>query len=118
MEEKVEERVTAVDFAKLITSEFQLVRLLRWHHKYGQLTRAILRRCHCGRYIINEWYTKDGITTEKWNVGEVENLDNARDIYRNIFDELIEHHRDRINVDGAYNFIVLGDTVFCKEHQR
>jgi len=114
---KPEEKMTAAVFAKLITSEFQLARLLRDHRTYGRLTRATLRQCHCGRYVISEWWMKNGITTRTWAVAEVECLDDARDIYRNVFDELIEYHHDRTNVDGAYNFVVNGDSICCKEHR-
>lgn len=112
-----EEKLTAVDFATLITSEFQLARLLRCHRKYGQLKNVYLIPCHCGRFTVDEWYPHPLGGHWERKAAEFESLDEARTFYLNVFDKLVEFdYRDNRDATEDSNFVIKYPSV-CREHQ-
>ena len=93
-----------------------LARLLRCQGKYGPLKKVLLSVCRCGRYTVDEIYPHH---VERI---EVETLQEARDIYLNIFDTLREFHWNNtvrsFPLQEGFNFVVLSGIFLCKEHKN
>jgi len=117
---------TRTSVAQILKQKYQcLLRILQCHRKWGHLTKVVLYPCHCGRLTIDEWYEDEFVNDhfhKETSVVEVANVDEARDIYRNVFGELHESHyipeKDSYtSKDERDNFIVTGSHCTCSKHR-
>jgi len=111
---------TATDYAKLVTSEFHMTRLVRCQRKYGNLKRVDIYPCQhfsCSRCIAREWYPST-LGCGRTEQIEIESIAAAKDLYLNVFGSLTIHMlvRNTDSIDQSDNFIVHDSSMYCEEH--